>query len=489
MMQMPSGGPNGFGLECSGRITAVGDGVTEFQVGDRVYSLARPTFSPYVTGSVAYTAHIPDSMSFEDAATIPVAMLTAYFSLVTMGRLKRGEKVLIHAAAGGVGLAAVQVAQWLGAEIYATAGNEEKREYLRSLGIEHVMDSRSLSFADEVMKRTAGRGVDAVLNSLGGEFIHKGLEVLAPFGRFLEIGKRDIIGNTQLGLRPFEKGLTFYAIDIGPRDTADMRGAFQELAVHVADGTLGPIRKTVFPIDEAAAAFELMSRARHIGKIVVSLEKEPLRRMIAASAGERRDESSVSALGGRAGRSAVSSLTGSAASPSMSDRYRKGLVAEGLQPAEGAEAFMRLLGKPLSQVAITPRDLIGLVARGPMLQGAELAVADREAAPQPAYARPEIGTEFTAPGSETEVIIAGVWRQVLGIAEVGIYDDFYELGGDSLLATQVVARLREAFQMEIAVAKMFEEPTIAGLAAFIEETRWSAMGEADVEGERDEGRI
>jgi acyl carrier protein len=124
-----------------------------------------------------------------------------------------------------------------------------------------------------------------------------------------------------------------------------------------------------------------------------------------------------------------------------------------------------------------------------MLQGAELAVADREAAPQPAYARPEIGTEFTAPGSETEVIIAGVWRQVLGIAEVGIYDDFYELGGDSLLATQVVARLREAFQMEIAVAKMFEEPTIAGLAAFIEETRWSAMGEADVEGERDEGRI
>ncbi|HYL99571.1 MAG TPA: SDR family oxidoreductase, partial [Blastocatellia bacterium] len=216
LLGVPSGAAGGFGLECSGKIVSIGEGVSEFEAGDEVIAFVRSSFSPYVITSASWVAKKPNHMSFEEAATIPVPFLTSYFSLMKAGRLSAGERVLIHAAAGGVGLAAAQVARWAGAEIFATAGSDEKRRFLQSLGIEHVMDSRSLAFADEVMKRTGGEGVDVVLNSLSGEFIARGLSVLAPYGRFLEIGKRDIYNDAQLGMRVFDKCLVFAAVDISP---------------------------------------------------------------------------------------------------------------------------------------------------------------------------------------------------------------------------------------------------------------------------------
>src|SRR5262249_36924716 len=166
----------------------------------------------YATVPAPFVALKPKPMSFEEAATAPIAFLTAYYALHHQGRLARGERVLIHAAAGGVGLAAIQVCRHLGAEIYATAGSSEKREYLRSLGVRHIYDSRSLSFAAEVMRETNGEGVDVVLNSLAGEAIAAGLEVLREGGRFLEIGKQDIYRNARLGLFPFRRNITFSAI-------------------------------------------------------------------------------------------------------------------------------------------------------------------------------------------------------------------------------------------------------------------------------------
>src|SRR5262249_29022773 len=139
-------------------------------------------------------------LSFEETATIPVAFVTAYYALHHLARIRQSERVLIHAAAGGVGLAAVQLARQVGAEIFATAGSAEKREFIRGLGIAHVMDSRTLAFADEIKQRTNNEGVDVVLNSLAGAAISSGLSVLRPYGRFLEIGKRDINQNGRLGL-------------------------------------------------------------------------------------------------------------------------------------------------------------------------------------------------------------------------------------------------------------------------------------------------
>ncbi len=200
--------PVALGLECSGTILAIGDNPNpsthQFAVGQEVLAFAPHTFSKLVTADIDLVAPIPPSLSFDQAATVPVVYLTAYYALIHLGRMHRGERVLIHSAAGGVGLAAVQLAQHVGAEIFATAGSDEKRAYLRSLGIQHIMDSRSLDFADQIMASTNGRGVDLVLNSLTGEALTKGLEILAPYGRFLEIGKRDIYQNTRIGLLPFQ---------------------------------------------------------------------------------------------------------------------------------------------------------------------------------------------------------------------------------------------------------------------------------------------
>src|SRR5262249_19829521 len=146
----------------------------------------------------------PPQLSDAEAATIPIAFATAYYALHEVGRLQPGERVLIHSAATGTGLAAVPLAQRAGAQVFATAGSPEKRAFLHSLGIQHVFDSRSLAFADEVLSVTGGQGVDLVLNSLTGAAIERGLALLAPYGRFLEIGKKDIYHNTLLGLMPFK---------------------------------------------------------------------------------------------------------------------------------------------------------------------------------------------------------------------------------------------------------------------------------------------
>ncbi|MEA2173842.1 MAG: hypothetical protein QOD00_1434 [Blastocatellia bacterium] len=489
LMPLPPDVTFGFGLECAGRVTALGEGVEDFRIGDEVLALAGPSFSPYVTTPAMWAAKKPSHLSFEEAATIPVAFVTAYYSLITLGRMRRGERVLIHAAAGGVGMAAVQVAQWAGAEIYATAGNEEKREFLRSLGIEHVMDSRSLAFADEVMQQTGGQGVDLLLNSLGGEFLTKGLKVLAPFGRFLEIGKRDIYNDTQIGLRPFDKSLSFFAIDVGPRNTPDLRSTWQQVVQHFTEETFKPLPSTVFPINEVSKAFEYMARAGHIGKIVVSLEDRDALLRFAASAAE-----SVETAGGPKWRSAAAGLSRVEHGPSEKSAAPRRLYdaagsEEGLLPSDGAQAFSLILGSTLPQVLVTARDFLHQGFDSPQLIEARGETSDY----RPSHPRPGLNNEYVAPRNEIEQIIAGIWQNLLGIEQVGVHDDFFELGGDSLSATQVIARVREALQVEIAVGKMFEDATVAGLAGLVEPTRWSAQhlqtSSADTESEREEGLL
>jgi acyl transferase domain-containing protein/acyl carrier protein len=276
------GAPIALGAECTGKITAVGKGVENLLVGDEVVAIS-PSFSrtSLFSAFVTIPAHLvipkPTHLSSEEAAAIPITFLTAYYALHHLGRLSQGERVLIHAAAGGVGLAAVQLAQRAGAEIFATAGNEEKREFLRSLGIQHTMDSRSLAFADEVMECTGGEGVDIVLNSLVGEAIPKSLAILKPYGRFLEIGKRDIYQNSQIGLGPFKNNLSFFAIDLArlvEERPAFMTSLFREVMQYFEHNTLHAPPFQIFPISEVASAFRCMAQARHIGKIVVSLQAQ-----------------------------------------------------------------------------------------------------------------------------------------------------------------------------------------------------------------------
>ena len=266
-----------LGLECAGVVTAIGPGVDSVAVGDRVMAIAPASLSTDVVAPAQSVVKLPAGVDFAAAATVPVAFLTVCYSLGTLANLQAGERVLIHGGAGGVGLAAIQYARHRGAEVFASAGSPAKRAMLRLLGVEHVLDSRSLAFADDVMATTGGQGVDVVLNSLSGEAMERSVGVLRPFGRFLELGKRDLYGNTPLGLRALRHNVSYFAIDADqlPVQRPDVaRRVFGEIVSLMELGVLRPLPHRLFRFGGATDAFRLMQSAGHIGKIVLVPEPE-----------------------------------------------------------------------------------------------------------------------------------------------------------------------------------------------------------------------
>ncbi|AUL48315.1 beta-ketoacyl synthase [Bordetella trematum] len=262
-----------LGLEFSGVVTRVGSAVQDYRPGDSVVGFGPASFGDRVLTRASAISAIPDGISFEAAATIPSTFFTVYYALHHLARLEEGEKILIHGAAGGVGIAAIQFAQWRGAEIYATAGSEEKRDFLRMMGVQHVYDSRSLVYGDAILADTDGQGVDVVLNSLAGEAINRNLQVLRPFGRFLELGKRDFYENTRIGLRPFRNNISYFGIDADQLmcERPDLtRRLFGEMMELFSEGVLHPLPYTVFDANEVVDAFRYMQQARQIGKIVIT---------------------------------------------------------------------------------------------------------------------------------------------------------------------------------------------------------------------------
>ena len=262
-----------FGDDFSGVVERVGRNVKDLAVGDGVTGLAPYCFRTFVTVHRQKIFRLPQEISFHDAATLPTAFLTAHYAINELARMQKGESILIHAGTGGVGQAAIQVAQRLGLEIFATAGSVEKRQLLKDMGVPHVLNSRTLEFADEIMAITQGRGVDAVLNSLSRDFIPKSLSVLAPFGRFLEIGKIDVYGKTKVRLNALKDNISYFVIDLAqhlsakPQYVATM---FEELAQRFAAGDYRPLPSTVFPITEVVDAFRFMAQGKHVGKNVLS---------------------------------------------------------------------------------------------------------------------------------------------------------------------------------------------------------------------------
>jgi acyl transferase domain-containing protein/acyl carrier protein len=262
----------GLGIECAGTVTAIGPGVDRVAVGDRVAGFAPDALASHAVTRAEAVARLPDGIDFAEAASLPVIYLTAAYALGHLAKLEAGETVLIHGGAGGVGVAAIHYARHRGAQIIATAGSDTKRAFLRAMGVAHVFDSRSLAFADDVMTATGGAGVDVVLNSLGGEAMERSLGLLKPFGRFLELGKRDFYLDTRVGLRPLRQNISYFAVDadqLAARRPALARELLTEIMALVGDGTLVPPPRRVFPFSEAAAAFRLMQNAGHIGKIVL----------------------------------------------------------------------------------------------------------------------------------------------------------------------------------------------------------------------------
>jgi acyl transferase domain-containing protein/NADPH:quinone reductase-like Zn-dependent oxidoreductase/SAM-dependent methyltransferase/acyl carrier protein len=262
-----------FGDEVAGIVLAVGAGIEHVAVGDRVFGLAVFGLATHTLARAGDVRKIPDGLTFEEAATLPVAFLTAWHALKKVAGLRKDERILIHAGAGGVGMAAIQIAQHLGAQIVATAGGPAKRALLETLGVRQVIDSRRADFADAVLEMTGGRGVDVVLNSLAGEAIPMGLSCLAEFGRFVEIGKRDIYQNARIPLWPLRRNASFHVVAMDAvfnRDAEFTRQLLEEIATMVEEGAIRPLPFRPFPACRIDAAFRLMAQGKHTGKVVVA---------------------------------------------------------------------------------------------------------------------------------------------------------------------------------------------------------------------------
>ncbi|KYF91227.1 hypothetical protein BE20_15350 [Sorangium cellulosum] len=284
----PGDGPVALGAECSGRIVAMGEGVESLRIGQDVVAVAPFSFGTHVTVDARMVAPRPAALTAAQAAALPVAFMTAWYGLVHLGRLRAGERVLIHSATGGTGLAAVQIARHLGAEIFATAGTPEKRAWLREQGIAHVMDSRSLDFAEQVLAATKGEGVDVVLNSLSGAAIDASLSTLVPDGRFIELGKTDIYADRSLGLAHFRKSLSYSAVDLAGlavRRPERVAALLAEVVDLLARGALLPLPVEIFPLSRAADAFRKMAQAQHLGKLVLALEDPDVRIRVPGESG------------------------------------------------------------------------------------------------------------------------------------------------------------------------------------------------------------
>ncbi|MGH7048592.1 MAG: SDR family NAD(P)-dependent oxidoreductase, partial [Stellaceae bacterium] len=263
----------GFGLECAGIVRAVGTQVDGVAVGDRVTGFAPSALSTRVATVAEAVIPVPAEIGVAAAATLPVTFVTAVYALGHLARLGAGEYLLVHSAAGGVGLAAIQYAKHRGAIVIATAGSAAKRAFLRLAGADHVLDSRDLGFADAVRTITLGEGVDVVLNSLSGEAMERSLEVVKPFGRFLELGKRDFYMNRRLHLRPLRQNVSYFAIDVDQlplRRPALARELLAEVSSLLAAGAIRPLAHRVFDFAEIDDAFRLMQSSAHIGKLVLA---------------------------------------------------------------------------------------------------------------------------------------------------------------------------------------------------------------------------
>ncbi|MEZ5479931.1 MAG: SDR family NAD(P)-dependent oxidoreductase [Thiolinea sp.] len=274
---------NGFagptlGMELAGTVVRRGASVHDFQPGDAVIGFAPACFSTRVITRTTAVAHKPAHWTDEEAATIPTTFFTVYYALHHLAQLEPGERVLIHGASGGVGLAAIQFARYRGAEVFATAGTDEKRDFVRLMGADHVMDSRSLDFAEEVLRLTDGQGVDIILNSISGEAINRNLAILRPFGRFLELGKRDFYENSRIGLKPFRNNISYFGIDADQLliERPALAGRlFREMMALFEEGVLRPLPHRVFSAHRIQEAFRYMQQSRQIGKVIVSFNAAP----------------------------------------------------------------------------------------------------------------------------------------------------------------------------------------------------------------------
>ncbi|RWA11448.1 hypothetical protein EKO27_g3681 [Xylaria grammica] len=270
-----------LGVECAGIVRRLGPGVSKFEVGDRVCMLKFGTYANRVRVAIDRCYLIPGPMTFEEAATIPSVYLCSLYAMYHLGALQEGQSVLIHSAAGGVGIACIELALHKKAEIFVTVGTDEKRQFLKSkYGIpeNRMFSSRTTKFATEIMKATKGRGINVIINSLTGELLDASWRIMADGGNMVEIGKKDILDRNTLAMEPFNRNCSFRAVDMSYSKHMNnqlVATLFDELFTLLNAGHIKPIYPiTTFGFDKVAKALSHIRSGRHLGKIVISNGQE-----------------------------------------------------------------------------------------------------------------------------------------------------------------------------------------------------------------------
>lgn len=265
-----------LGWECSGVVAAVAADVTKFRPGQRVAVYGTGSLANRIQTTCERVHAIPDSMSFDEAATVPVAYMTALYALYDLAQLRKGQRVLIHSATGGVGIAAIQLARHVGAEVFATVGSEEKRRFLEetwSVPPHQIFSSRTRDFGAKILALTRGAGIDVVLNSLTGELLEESWRIVAAGGTLVDISKKDMLARNALPMEPFTRNASYRALDTSlPSFTDDMIARCLSQTFHLMEqGRLQPIAPvTAFGFDAVPDALRLMRGAKHLGKLVIS---------------------------------------------------------------------------------------------------------------------------------------------------------------------------------------------------------------------------
>ncbi len=426
----PSAAPLPFGMECAGRISRIGPDIRGREIGEPVIAACRGAFQRFVVLPAETAIRKPRASSYAAAAALPTAYLTAHAALVRLARLREDETILVHSAASGVGLAALHLARHLGARVLATAGSDEKRERLSALGVECVGSSRDELFVVAVKSATYGRGVDVVLNSLPGKLLLAGFDCLAPAGRFVELGVRDIAEERPLPMSLFAQGRMFLPIGeaLPPREISEALGWITRM---IDKGDLPELDHMIFGAPQIDDAFRLMAGARHFGKIVIAHRKADEMARLDAMAHERMN----------------------------------GAFATGFSDNEALRVLKRWTQVPIAQshIIVSPRPLQALAANK---ETSASTAVHRTADSAPLRPRPNLPVAYRAARTRLETECASMLEQHLGVAPVGIDDNFFELGATSLDIVQLAAKLASKHPA-VKVLDFYEAPSVANLAARI----------------------
>ncbi|WLQ16389.1 type I polyketide synthase [Hahella aquimaris] len=414
-----------FGQEAAGVVTRVGAEVTRVRVGDRVMCAGHSCLAEHVIMPERVVAPIPPVLGYQLAAGVPVAFTTAWIALRHAANLKRGERILIHSAAGGVGMAAMQIALHLGAEVWVTAGSEEKRNLLMSMGAKGAANSRTREFGEAFRHQLGDRPFQVILNALAGELLEESVSLLAPQGRFLELGLRDILQDWKLGLSIFAEGGSFHAVQAGAEHPV-YQEAWSEVVDLMAREALKPLPTKVYAAKDIADAFQFMAQGRHTGKIVIAMAERAEARGFTA---KLREEG-------------LSNLEGTQIALAMATLAR-----------QTSSSFVAVSKLPIGVV------LEKQLSTQQMLFSANSAQGGPEDNP---------GSDAESlKGANAETLLQAMRAMLesfLGVDRLDVDASFFNLGATSLDLIQFAKRLEQRLEREIPVALLFKAASLRELS-------------------------